>query len=82
MTAEKELVESTKSSVISVGVWSVVAIILSVVIDNQDAIAGWLLTISPDWLDGIVSQAWALVIAVIMLFVGPSKRAKNSAYSK
>lgn len=61
--------------------WAAVAALLTVIIDNQGAITSWLLAVSPDWLDPIVARAWELILSIIMLFVGPSRKsAKPKGY--
>ncbi len=58
-------------------VWTIIAAILATVIDNQQTISDAILSIAPDWLDPIVEKAWAFLVAIIMLFVGPSRKAKK-----
>lgn len=56
--------------------WTILVGILTAVIDNQAAITEWLLQLSPDWLDPLVSKGWAALLSVIMLFVGPRQQNK------
>jgi uncharacterized membrane protein YccC len=66
---------SAKSIAIKAGVWSLVTIGLAAVIDNQSTIAGWIQAVTPDAFDPLAGKAWAMLVAGIMLFVGPSRNA-------
>jgi hypothetical protein len=66
---------SAKSLAVSAGVWSLVTIGLAAVIDNQSTFAGWIQNVTPDAFDPIAGKAWAVLVAGIMLFVGPSRNA-------
>lgn len=61
--------------------WVVVVAVLGSVIDNQQAIADWLMVVSPDWADLVVAKTFSYVIAAIMLFVGPRQQKAVSAKS-
>jgi len=78
-TASDAVTEMNTSSKIPMGiVWTILVALLTVIIDNQQTISAFVLSLSPDWLDPIVDKLWAFLLALMMLFVGPSRKAKRA----
>ena len=80
-TASDEIEQSKQTNaggIIKVVGWSLLVALLTVVIENQATITAWLLQVSPDWLDPIVAKLWAMIISLIMLFVGPNQTKAKS----
>lgn len=65
--------EAVKGKALTVSVWSLIAVLLSFLVEHWATITGAVLSFVPDAYDPIVSQLLAFVLSVLMLFVGPSR---------